>query len=258
MSNTGSFALITGGSSGIGFQLARCFAKDKHPIILAARGEDRLKQASEALRTEGAPRVETISVDLSKSDGPAKLFQAVHQLGVQVEYLVNDAGVGVFGDFVRMTDLSDELSMIQLNVVATVQLTKLFAPAMVERRSGRILNLSSITSKAPSPNLAIYSATKAFNQVFSEAIANELKDTGVTVTALMPDLVGTNFFQQAGMADTAVGKSEKADPAQVAEIGYRAMMKGEDHVIAPPKSRLTAALASVLPESFITEKAKAK
>src|ERR1700712_4373608 len=109
MAQSDRFALVTGGSSGIGFQIARCFAKDGHSIIIAARREDRLKRAAEALRMDGAPRVETVTVDLAKPEGPAKLFQAVHKLGVEVEYLVNNAGVGVFGDFVRMTDLSDEL-----------------------------------------------------------------------------------------------------------------------------------------------------
>jgi short-subunit dehydrogenase len=253
-----SFALVTGASSGIGFELARCFAQDGYPLIIAARHEEGLNRAAEALRMEGAPRVESVPVDLSKPDGPPKLFQAVHKLGLDLEFLVNNAGVGVFGDFARDTDLHDELSMIQLNLVSVVHLTKLFVRPMVERGSGKILITSSVTSEAMSPNLTVYSATKAFGHTFAEALGSELKDTGVTVTALLPDATETAFFKRAGAADTAIGQSKKADPAEIAAAGYQAMMDGANHVVAPTQSKLTAALARVLPDRFVADKAKAQ
>lgn len=254
----GSIALVTGASSGIGFELARCFARDGHGLIIAARHEDKLARAAEALRMDGAARVEAVPVDLSKPDGPAKLFQAVQQLGLEVEFLANNAGRGVFGDFTRETDLYDELAMIQLNAISVLHLTKLFAKPMVERGSGRILITSSLTARAVSPNLTDYSATKAFSHALAEGLANELKGTGVTVTSLLPDATETNFFKAAGMGETTIGTAPKANPADVAAAGYEAMMKGQDHVTAPTKSRITAAIASVLPESFVTSKAKAQ
>jgi short-subunit dehydrogenase len=128
----------------------------------------------------------------------------------------------------------------------------------VERGSGKILVTSSLTAKATSPNLTVYSATKVFLHSFVEGLRVELKDTGVTATALMPDATETNFFHRAGMDDTAIGSAPKADPEDVARAGYKAMMKGEDHLVAPTKSKITAAIASVLPDRFVPEKAKAQ
>lgn len=143
------------------------------------------------------------------------------------------------------------------NVVSTVHLTKLFARHMVERGSGRILITSSIAALAPSPKLSVYSATKAFDYAFAEALANELKDSGVTVTALLPNQTETGFFARADMQDSAIGQSKKSDPADVAKAGYTAMMKGKDHVAAPFATKITAALTSVLPASLVTAQARA-
>lgn len=177
---------------------------------------------------------------------------AIFAQRVRPDFLVNNAGRGVYGDFVRETDLDAELRMIQLNVVSVVQLTKRFAREMVARRSGRILITSSIAALAPRPKLDVYSATKAFDFAFAEALANELKDTGVTVTALLPAETGFEFFERAAMQDTPTGRAKKADPADVARAGYSAMMKGSDHVITPFTAKMRAALTSVLPESMIT------
>lgn len=253
----GGAALITGGSSGIGYALAECFARDGHKLILCADKREKLEAAAEKLRGVGAASVHAITADLSKAGGAPELHGEVEALGWQVDYLVNNAGAGVHGDFVRETDLARELAVIQLNCAAVVQLTKLFAKPMVERGHGRILIVSSVVAQAPSPLQAVYSATKAFDYNFAEAVANELKETGVTVTALQPDATETDFFKSAGAADTEIGRAKKADPADIAKAGYAAMMRGADHVVAPFSARVRQAFVNVLPARFVAEQARA-
>lgn len=248
--------LVTGASSGIGFELARCFAEDGHRLIVTADDGAELEQAASRLRAAGGPRVETVVVDLATPDGPPRLHEAVHRLAGTPEFLVNNAGRGVYGDFVRETDLEAELGIIQLNVSSMMHLTKLFAPEMVARGSGRILITSSIAAVVPVAKLGVYSATKAFDFVFAEALANELHDTGVTVTALLPSETETEFFVRADMEDTPIGRSKKADAEGVARAGYAAMMKGTDHVFAPFAAKMRASLTSVLPESMLTAMAR--
>ncbi len=250
-------ALVTGASSGIGYELAQLFAKDGHALIIAAEDEPGLKRAAEALRMAGSPRVETIAVDLARADGAPKLYEGVSQLGLAPGFLVLNAGVGVWGDFMRETDLHEELKMIQLNVTSTVHAAKLFGREMVQRGSGKILITSSLAAIGPSPKLAVYSATKAFAYAFAETIRDELADTGVTVTALMPDATDTNFFERAGAGESQIGQGQKADPAVVAKAGYEAMLKGTDHVVTPGKSKILAAVAKVLPERFVAHQARA-
>jgi uncharacterized protein len=253
MAQEKGWALITGASSGIGRELARCFAEDGHALIITADDGPELEQAARDLRAAGPAEVETVVADLAEADGPARLYDAVSRRHGTPDFLVNNAGRGVYGDFARETDLDAELRMIQLNVVSIVDLTKRFAAEMVARGSGKILITSSIAGLAPTPKLDVYSATKAFEFAFAEAIANELQDTGVTVTALLPAETDTRFFERAGMEDTPTGRSErKSDPADVARAGYDAMMKGADHVITPFTAKLRAALTSVLPESAVT------
>lgn len=254
--NANSIALVTGGSSGIGLEIARCFARG-YGLIIASTNRAKLSHAAEELEAAGAPNVDIVVADLAKPNGPEQLYRAVRDIEISPDFLVCNAGAGVHGDFVRETDLSSELAIIQLNVVSTVHLTKLFARHMVERGSGRILITSSIAALAPSPKLSVYSATKAFDYAFAEALANELKDSGVTVTALLPNQTETGFFARADMQDSAIGQSKKSDPADVAKAGYTAMMKGKDHVAAPFATKITAALTSVLPASLVTAQARA-
>jgi short-subunit dehydrogenase len=229
---TNTLALVTGASSGIGLELARCFARDGHRLLLVAEEEAPLQEAAEMLRQAGSPWVETVAVDLARPDGPDEVRAAAENIGALPDFLVNNAGIGVHGDFARETPWADELRLIQLNVIAMVRLTKLFAGDMVARGSGRILTTSSVAAIAPSPLQSVYSASKAFDYAFAEGIANELAHTGVTVTALLPDATETDFFARAGMEDTKLGQASKADPADIAKAGYDAMMKGKDHVIA--------------------------
>jgi short-subunit dehydrogenase len=254
---TRGVALITGASSGIGLELAQCFARDHHTIIIAGQDEKKLGKAAEKLRGIGCPEVETLTVDLAESDGAPKLYEQVQKLGLDLDYLVLNAGVGVWGDFVRETDLYAELRMIQLNIVSTVQAAKLFLPRMVERGSGRMLVTSSLSAIGPAPKLGIYSATKAFLYTFAEAVRNEIADTGVTVTALLPDITDTDFFERAGAQDSQTIEAKKGDPAVVAQAGYAALMKGSDHVVTPIPSKIKAAVANVLPEKLVAHLARA-
>lgn len=250
-------ALVTGASSGIGYEIAQCFARDGHPLILVAEDEQGLSRAAEALRMAGAPRVETVTVDLSIPAGAPQLFEQVQQLELDPGFLVLNAGVGVHGDFLRETDLYAELRMIQLNLTSVVHAAKLFGRPMAERGRGKILITSSMAAIGPSPKLAVYSGTKAFLHAFVEALRDEIADTGVTVTALMPDATETNFFERAGAGDSQMGQAKKADPAQVAQAGYQAMMKGKDHVVTPGGSKIMAAVAKVLPDRLVAHQARA-
>jgi short-subunit dehydrogenase len=169
--------------------------------------------------------------------------------------LVNNAGVGVWGDFVRETDLKDELSMIQLNAASVVALTKLFAADMVKRGEGKILFTASEASLAPVALMSIYAATKAFIYSFSLSLREELKDTGVGITALLPGATQTDFFNRADMQDAKfVQEGEMADPAQVARDGYDALVKGDDHVVTPTKDRLTSLLTKLVPDRAAVER----
>ncbi|MHB1217282.1 MAG: SDR family NAD(P)-dependent oxidoreductase [Alphaproteobacteria bacterium] len=246
------WALVTGASSGIGFELARCFAADGHHLVVTADGEGELRNAANILSDDGAASVQYVARDLSHPDGALRLYQDVRGMGVKPDFLVNNAGVGVFGNFAMETDFQSEAAMIQLNIVSLVQLTKLYARDMVRRGGGRILLTSSVAAVAPTPNLAVYCGTKAFIYAFAEAIADELKDTGVTVTALMPDATETRFFERAGMEETELYQADKASPADVAKAGYRAMMRGADHVMAPFIANVHAALAALFPKRVVT------
>jgi short-subunit dehydrogenase len=249
-------ALVTGASSGIGLELARCFARDGHALIITADDGPELEQAARDLRNEVTSRIETVVADLAEPDGAAQLYHEINRSHATPDFLLNNAGRGVYGDCVRQTDLDVELGIVQLNVVSIVQLTKCFARDMVARGSGKILITSSIAGMAPTPKLSVYSATKAFEFAFAEAMANELKDTGVTVTALLLAETETRFFERAGMVESPIGQSSKADPADIAQAGYNAMMKGSDHVVAPFAAKMRAALTSVLPESMTTAMAR--
>jgi uncharacterized protein len=249
-------AVITGASTGIGRALARCFARDGHSLVITADEASELDVAARALRLEGAPRVEALVADLSTEDGPSRFHDEVRALGVRADFFVSNAGRGVLGRFVE-TDLADELSSIRLNVTATTVLTKLFAREMAERGRGRILITSSLVAFAPAQNLSVYSATKAYNFALSTALGGELRQSGVSVTALMPDLTDTAFFERNGMADSVIGKAPKADVDAVAQAGYRAMMRGDDHVVAPFSAKLKAAASHVIPARILTAIARA-
>jgi short-subunit dehydrogenase len=245
------FAVVTGASSGIGYELAKQFAQNGFDLLLAAEPEG-LTQAAQDIQALGAS-VETIAVNLAEHDGVHQLYAKIQAAGRPVDAIAINAGVGVGGDF-RETDLDEELNLINLNVVSTVHLAKHIVQDMAARGSGRILFTASVASLMPAPFEAVYGASKAFIFSFSEALRNELKDTGVTVTALLPGPTETNFFHRADMDDTTVGTSKKDDPADVAKDGFEALMAGKDKVIAGSlKTKVQGVTAELIPPTASAE-----
>ncbi len=243
------FGVVTGASSGIGLELAKQFVAHGFDLLIAAESGDLLGVANE-LRTAGA-EIHTLFVDLSRYEGVRQLYQAVRETGRAVEAIAINAGVGVGGEFTH-NDLGEELRSIDLNVKSTVQLAKYIVPGMIERGRGRILFTSSIAATMPAPYIAVYGATKAFVQSFALSLRDELRDTGVTVTALLPGPTDTNFFDRAHMQTTKAGTETKQenDPADVARQGFEAMMAGRQQVFAGSlKTKVQGLMSRVLPEA---------
>ncbi len=247
-SSTKPFAVVTGASNGIGYELATQFAQHGFDLLVAAE-DSAIATAAHAFEGLGAA-VESLQVDLATYDGVEELYGKITASGRPLDAIAINAGVGVGGDFARGTDLQAELKLIDLNVTSSVHLAKRVLPDMVGRGNGRVLFTSSIAATMPAPFEAVYGASKAFVLSFAEALRNELKDTGVSVTALMPGPTDTNFFHRADMDDTKAGAGKKDDPAEVARQGFEALMAGKDHVVAGSlKSKLSGAANEVLPET---------
>jgi short-subunit dehydrogenase len=246
------WAVVTGASTGIGLELAKQFAKNGFDLLIVA-DEAAIVQAGEKMQQPGI-EVRTLEVDLAESEGVERLYREIQSSGRPLDAIAINAGVGAGGDFVREGDLETELNVIDLNVRSTVHLAKRVLEDMVERGQGRVLFTSSIASTMPGTFNAVYNASKAFIQSFAQAIRNELKDTGITITALMPGPTETEFFHRADMDDTKVGSSGKDDPADVAREGFEALMAGKDHVIAGSfKNKFQATMAHVLPDTVLAE-----
>ena len=250
--STRPFAVVTGASSGIGLELARQFTQNGFDLLVVAE-DPGVSNAADLVRT-GEAKVESLQADLSKPEGVIEVYRRIQATNRPVDAIALNAGVGHGGDFVRQTTLEADLNVIDLNVRSTVHLAKLVLEGMVARGSGRVLFTSSIASTMPGTFNAVYNASKAFVQSFAQAVRNELQDTGVTITALMPGPTETNFFHRAGMDDTKVGASKKDDAAEVAKEGFEAMMAGKDHVIAGSfANKLQATMAHVLPDTLTAE-----
>ncbi|GGQ78687.1 SDR family NAD(P)-dependent oxidoreductase [Streptomyces pilosus] len=245
MTDTRPLALITGASSGIGRELARQFALHGYDLVVNAEDE-RLESAAQELRETGAD-VRAVRADLRSGEGRFRLLDALDGLTVDVAAL--NAGVGRGGAFVD-TDLADDQEVIDLNVTATVRLAKPLLRAMVTRGVGRIAFTSSVASTMPGSFQPVYNASKAFVQSFAQALAEEVKGTGVTVTSFMPGPTDTDFFRRAGMADdTRVGTMKKDDPAQVAEQAFEAIVKGETKTVTGSlKTKAQELAGKVLPD----------
>ena len=243
-------ALVTGASSGIGAELALLFAADGFDLLLTAEdgpGGDGLEPVAVRCRTAGV-QVQTFRADLRAPDGVQALYEAAIATGQPVAAAAVNAGVGRGGAFVE-ADLADLLEVVHLNVASTVHLTRLLLADMVARDAGRLLLTSSIASTMPGSFQAVYNASKSFVQSLAEALQDELRDSAVTVTSLMPGPTETNFFTRAEMDDTRIGQGPKDDAADVAQQGYAALMAGEDRVVAASAMTKAQELAAkVLPD----------
>jgi short-subunit dehydrogenase len=243
-------ALITGASTGIGVELARLAARD-FDLIITARDKAKLEQVAGQLEDQHGNRVHVVPADLAHAEAPARLFAEIGQRGLRVNALINNAGFGAYGAFAD-ADTQTQLEMIQLNVAAVTHLTKLALPGMLERRRGRIMNVASTAGFQPGPLMAVYYATKAYVISFSEAIANELKGSGVTVTCLCPGATETEFARRADMGESRLFKLGAMKSADVARAGYEGMLRGKTLVIPGLKNRVLAQSVRFTPRKIVT------
>jgi uncharacterized protein len=245
-------AVVTGASSGIGFELAKVFAEEGFDLLVTA--EDEEIQAAHRELNQLTASVECTRLDLSREEEVVRLYERIEATARPVDVLCLNAGIGEGGDFARETDLRKELRLVDLNVRSVVHLCKLVVRDMVARDEGRILITSSIASTVPGAFQAVYNASKSFDQSFALALRNELKDTGVSVTSLMPGPTETEFFERAGMEATPIGESEKDDPAEVARQGFEALMARDERVVAGSfKNKAQVAAGKLLPDSVKAE-----
>jgi short-subunit dehydrogenase len=244
-------ALITGASAGLGEQFARCFARDGHDVILVARTASRLEALATKLEQEHQVKAHVLAADLSRAEEPQRIFEEVRARKLEVEFLVNNAGYGSSGPFLEQ-DLTREAEMVEVNCTALLKLTHLFARPMRERGSGRILNVASTAGFQPGPYMATYYATKAFVVSFSEALAHELKGTGVTVTCHCPGATQTEFASRAGNEKSKLfQRSGVATAPEVAQDAYSAMMKGRVLAIHGFVNWLAAASVRITPRGVV-------
>src|SRR4051794_3078288 len=239
-------AVVTGASTGIGLELAKQLAENGYDLVICAN--ESMATATSEVQAAGAA-VQPLEVDLADADGVDEVANAIRETGKPVDALCLNAGVGESGPFVR-TKLEDDLRLINTNVVSVVRLAKHLVPAMAERGQGRILFTSSVASIAPAPNQALYGGSKSFLQSFAEALRQELKDCGVSVTSLMPGPTDTNFFSRAALEHTALGSMKKDDATTVARQGFEALMGGKQKVIAGSVlTKVQGEVAKAVPDS---------
>ncbi len=246
-----STVLITGASGGIGYELAKLFANDRHTLVLVARSADKLAQVAGELQARGVS-AKAVALDLTHPPAPKFLFDQLQRENVIIDILINNAGYGAYGDFVQMPE-EEILGQIELNITALTQLTRLFLPAMVARRSGRVMNVASTAGFQPGPLMAVYYATKAYVISFSEAIANELQHSGVTVTCFCPGATHTGFAKRAGNDQSRLFKQLGAMSAEkVALDAYRAVMEGRTLAISGIHNWLIAQSTRLGPRKMVT------
>jgi len=245
------YALITGATVGIGYELAKLFAADGYHLVIVARTEEDLQQRTEEFQQQYGIDVIPIVKDLFQPNAAFELYDEVKSLNINVSTLVNDAGQGQYGLFLQ-SDIRRQLEIIQLNISSLTVLTYLFAKDMVKRNEGKILQLASIASELPGPWQAVYHGTKAYVLSFTEALIRELKDTEVTMTALQPGATDTDFFNKAEMQQSKILDTKLSDPAEVAKDGYKALMRGDDKVVSGFKNKAMTAMSNIMPETAVT------
>ena len=245
-------ALVTGASGGIGEELARLFAAGGHDLVLVARGAEKLQKLSEELGAKHNINARVIVSDLSRPEAPREIFEELARAGVNVDALVNNAGIGSWGLFAE-TDLGQELDLLQINVVALTHLTKLFLPAMIARGRGYLCNVASTAAFQPGPLMAVYYASKAYVLSLTEALANECEGTGVRVSALCPGPTETGFVAAAGMSESKLFDRGAMTAREVAEIGYRGLLAGKTIVIPGTRNALLARTVGFMPRKLVTK-----
>lgn len=249
-------ALITGASNGIGLELAKIHASKGDNLVLVARNISKLNQIKTELESQFKILVHTIGKDLSLPNAPQEVYDELKHKNIVVDYLINNAGFGDYGFFYE-TDWSKELQMINLNITALTHFTKLFLQDMVKRRSGKIMNVASIAAFLSGPTMAIYYASKAYVLSFSEAIDNEVRDKGITVTTLCPGPTETGFVEAAALQESKLFKGKKiAGAKEVAEYGYKAMMQGKTVAIHGLMNRIMAKTINFIPRSIVVKVAR--
>lgn len=243
--------LVTGASSGIGYELAQRFAQDHYNLVLVARNGQKLTDLANRLRSAFGISVKVLPKDLSIAWAPDEIFMELQQALIPIDILVNNAGFGNCGAF-RETSLSKELEMMQLNMVALTHLTKLFLKEMIKKGEGKILNVASTAAFQPGPLMAVYYATKAYVLSFSEALAEELRGTGVTVTCLCPGTTQSEFQKNANMEGVRLVQGKLMDAKTVAVAGYQGAMKNKRIVIPGFSNRFLVFLVRLSPRSWVT------
>lgn len=241
-------ALVTGAASGIGRELATLFARDGYHVALVDVDEEGMASTADDLEARYGVGTTRIPADLSEPDAAGEVCEAVDSAGLTVDALVNNAGFGVYGEFAD-TDLDAEVEMVRVHVEAVTRLTKHFAREMADRGEGRILNTASVAGFAPTPTAAVYSATKHYVLAFSEALAEELADDGVTVTALCPGETNTGFFDRGNVGEAGFDEDDLMDAATVARAGYEGMQRGDRMVVPGAKNTLRLFVKRLLPRT---------
>ena len=253
------YAIVTGASCGIGYELAKILAKDGKNIVVIARGRDKLEDLKREIENKHGTKVKVLAKDLADPKAPPEIFSELEKEKIYVDVLVNNAGFGTYGTFSN-TNLKDDLEMMQVNMVSPTHLTKLFLPGMIARGQGRILNVASMAAFQPGPRMTVYCASKSYVLSFSEALAEELRGTGVTVTALCPGPVRTGFAKRARTERTKAmirGLFNRIwEPEDVAAVGYHGLMKGKTIVIPGKRYKIAIILVRLLPRKLTTRAAR--
>jgi uncharacterized protein len=244
-------ALITGASGGIGLELARIFAREGHNLVLVARSTEKLEALARELSGKYGIQTLALSSDLAAPTAPQQVYNQVSAENIEVNVLVNNAGVGNYGPF-HENALETDLTVAQLNMITLTHLTRLFLPGMVQRKRGRILNVASTAAFLPGPLMAVYYASKHYVLALSEALAEELAGTGVTVATLCPGPTRTAFQDRAAMQESKLMQSGMMDVTTVAEAGYRGLITGQRVIVPGLINQITAFLPRLLPRRFVT------
>ncbi|RXT15265.1 SDR family oxidoreductase [Ammoniphilus sp. CFH 90114] len=248
----GKSVLITGASSGIGYELAKCFAIDGYHLILCARREEKLVELAQHLQDSFQAKSSIIVQDLADPSAPAELLRKLEGDGLKVDILVNNAGFGLYGLFSTL-DTQEILDMIQVNISSLTHLTKLLLPGMMERGNGKILNVASTAAFQPGPLMAVYYATKAYVLSFSEALANEVEPHGISVSALCPGPTETGFEKRANLEKSKLFQGVNMDAATVARIGYVGLLQGKTIIIPGLKNQILASSVRLAPRKMLTK-----